>query len=175
MIQNLPYSLRVAKTVIVLCIALLAFLVALGNITDYYTNFYFVKHVFSMDTTFKGNGLMYRSIQNPTIHHLAYCFIILGEIIVSGLCFLGTWKMFKALSGSVTDFNKAKVWAVYGFIGGILIWFLGFEVVAGEWFGMWMSQTWNGLNSAERIVNFIAIGLIMLMLEEKGITPKPST
>jgi predicted small integral membrane protein len=157
---------RIAKTVIVFCVGLLAFLVAFGNITDYYTNFYFVKHVFSMDTTFKGNGSMYRAITNPTIHHIAYWFIILGEAVVAALCFKGSWQMFKNLSGAAAAFNKAKTWAVYGFVGGILIWFLGFEVIAGEWFGMWMSQTWNGLNSAERIVNFIAIGLIMLMMPE---------
>ena len=86
---------------------------------------------------------------------------------MSGLCFKGFYGMLQQLKGSVTNFNKTKTWAVYGFIVGILIWFLGFEVVAGEWFGMWMSKTWNGLNSAERIVNFIAIGLIMLMLPEK--------
>ena len=37
----------------------------LGNITDYASNFAFVQHVFMMDTTTPGNGIMYRAIASP--------------------------------------------------------------------------------------------------------------
>jgi Predicted small integral membrane protein (DUF2165) len=45
----------------------LCLLVAFDNITDYGTNYLFVQHVMSMDTTFPGNALMYRSITNPVL------------------------------------------------------------------------------------------------------------
>lgn len=31
---------------------------------------------------------------------------------------------------------------------GFLVWFFGFMVIGGEWFGMWQSSTWNGQEAA---------------------------
>ena len=43
---------RLSKTALVAAIAFLTTLVAFGNITDYETNWAFVRHVLSMDTIF---------------------------------------------------------------------------------------------------------------------------
>ena len=53
---------RYAKIVMCVCLAAFCLLVAFDNLTDYGTNYLFVQHVLSMDTTFPGNALMYRSI-----------------------------------------------------------------------------------------------------------------
>jgi predicted small integral membrane protein len=39
--------------------------------------------------------------------------------------------------------------------------------VGGEWFAMWQSRIWNGLASAERIVSFLVLILILLHLKEE--------
>lgn len=44
--------IRLSKALLVCAIALFATLVAFGNITDYGSNFAFVRHVFMMDTIF---------------------------------------------------------------------------------------------------------------------------
>ena len=44
---------RIAKTIMVACLALSALIVTFDNLTDYDTNFEFVRHVLSMDTTFR--------------------------------------------------------------------------------------------------------------------------
>ena len=44
---------RIAKIVMVASLALFAFLVTFDNLTDYDTNFEFVRHVLSMDTIFR--------------------------------------------------------------------------------------------------------------------------
>ena len=72
-------TVRLSKIILCLCLAAFAFLVTFGNITDYGSNFAFVQHVLSMDTTFPGNQLMYRAITNETLWNAAYWFIILGE------------------------------------------------------------------------------------------------
>mgnify|MGYP006212504177 CR=1 FL=1 len=41
--------------------------VVLNNITDYGSNFRFVQHVMSMDTTFDGNAAMYRAVTTPLL------------------------------------------------------------------------------------------------------------
>jgi hypothetical protein len=51
-------TVRLSKIILCLCLAAFAFLVTFGNITDYGSNFAFVQHVLSMDTTFPGNKLM---------------------------------------------------------------------------------------------------------------------
>ena len=59
------FMIRLSKTSMVLAMALFATLAAFGNITDYASNFAFVQHVFMMDTTTPGNGIMYRAIASP--------------------------------------------------------------------------------------------------------------
>ena len=78
---------RYAKIVMVVCLAIFCLIVVFTNLTDYGTNFLFVKHVLSMDTTFAGNALMYRSVTSPTLWNAAYLFIIAGEGI-TGILFL---------------------------------------------------------------------------------------
>ena len=47
---------RIAKITMVGCLAAYAFLVTFDNLTDYGTNFEFVRHVLSMDTTSPANA-----------------------------------------------------------------------------------------------------------------------
>ena len=45
---------------------------------------------------------------------------------------------------------------------GSLIWGFGFMVVAGEWFAMWQSQTWNAQEPAFRILLTVLAVLIFV-------------
>src|SRR4029077_19101136 len=86
-------TLRMLKIVMVAGLALDALLVAFGNITDYGSNFVYVEHVMSMDTTFPGSNLMYRSITMPALHHAAYVLIIAGEGLAGLLLAVGAWPL----------------------------------------------------------------------------------
>jgi len=70
---------RYAKILMVLSLAAFAFMVTFNNVTDYGSNFAFVQHVLSMDTTFPDNAAMYRAVTNPLLWHLGYWLIIAGE------------------------------------------------------------------------------------------------
>ena len=161
------FLFRIAKTVSVFAIGILSLLIVIGNTTDYYTNYYFVAHVMKMDTTFPVSNTHYRSINNPLLYHAGYIFIIVLEIIMTVCCLRGSWLLFKNLKSTNEIFHAAKNWAVAGIIIGIIIWFMGFEVVGGEWFAMWQSASWNGLGSAERIVSFLVLILILLHLKDE--------
>jgi predicted small integral membrane protein len=153
---------RLAKIVMVLILAVFCLLVAFDNLTDYATNYLFVQHVLSMDTTFSGNSLMYRSIINPIAWQVAYALIIAAEAATGVLLLAGAVRLWQARAGSGTDFNRAKDYAVAGSALAFLVWFFGFMVVAGEWFAMWESQTWNGQEAAFRFVLVILAVLIFL-------------
>jgi len=61
---------RLAKVTMVTALAVYAFIVAYDNIVDYGSNYEFVKHVLSMDTTFPDNALKHRAISNESIWRL---------------------------------------------------------------------------------------------------------
>jgi predicted small integral membrane protein len=163
------FLFRVAKTISVASIALMSLLIVFGNTTDYFTNFLFVEHVLKMDTTFPDSHTHYRSIDRTFLFHVGYILIILMESLMAYCCIKGSWLLFKNLRSDATLFHASKNWAVAGIIIGIVIWFLGFEVVGGEWFDMWQSSIWNGLPSAERIVSFLVLTLILLQLKEEAL------
>jgi predicted small integral membrane protein len=164
-----PVLLRLAKAIAVAAIGLMAFLVAFGNITDYYSNYFFIAHVLKMDTTFPQSHLHYRSINNMYVFHAAYILIMTMESVVAFCCIKGSWVLFKNLKSSAAKFHASKNWAIAGIIIGIVIWFAGFEVIGGEWFAMWQSASWNGLLAAARIVSFLVLVLLLLHLKEDEI------
>lgn len=161
------FLFRLAKAVLVAAIGIMAALIVIGNTTDYYTNYIFVEHVMKMDTIFSGSQIHYRSISNPFFFHAGYIFIIALELLMAVCCLKGSWLLFKNVRSDSPKFHAAKNWAVAGILVGIIIWFLGFEVVGGEWFAMWQSPNWNGLASAERIVSFLSLALILLHLKDE--------
>ena len=157
---------RAAKAVSVAAIALFATLVTFGNLTDYNTNFMFVEHVLSMDTIFPASTIKYRAITNPAAHHAAYALIIAAEALTAVLCWIGAVQLARGLRADVRTFNRAKRFAVAGLALGFLLWQVGFMSIAGEWFGSWQSQQWNGVPSAFRFVMTIIGVLIFLTLPD---------
>lgn len=159
--------LRLIKAFAVAAIGLLACLIAINNITDYYSNYWFVVHVLKMDTTFPRNHLLYRSINNTFTFHVSYIIIITMEAIMAFCCIKGGWLLFKNLKSNAVVFHASKNWSIAGIAIGVLVWFLGFEVIGGEWFVMWQSTMWNGLAAAERILSFLVLILILLHLKDE--------
>ncbi len=157
-------TVRLSKIILCLCLAAFALLVAFGNITDYGSNFAFVQHVLSMDTTFPGNKLMYRAITNEALWHAAYWLIIMGEALTCILFLTGAWHLWQARHQTSAAFNRAKRFAVIGATMGFLVWFFGFMVVGGEWFAMWQSQTWNGQDAAFKF--YVAILGVLIYLNQ---------
>jgi predicted small integral membrane protein len=163
---NVVLLVRVSKTAMVAAIALFASLVAFGNITDYGTNFVFVQHVLSMDSIFPDATIKYRAITSPILHHAAYNLIIAAETLTAMLCWIGAFRLLWTLRADALSFNRAKRWAVAGLTLGFLVWQVGFMSVGGEWFGMWMSQQWNGVPGAFRFLMTILGVLIFVSLRD---------
>jgi predicted small integral membrane protein len=169
---------RYAKIIMSLVLASFCLLVAFDNITDYCTNYLFVQHVMSMDTTFPGNKLMYRSITNPVIWQIAYGLIIATEGITGILFLAGAIRLIQARNAPGAVFNEAKTLVIAGGTLAFLVWFFGFMVVAGEWFATWQSKDWNGQEAAFRFY-MAALGvLIYVSLPDgdlPGTAPKATT
>ena len=162
--------MRIAKISMIAALAAFALIVAYDNIADYDSNYEFVKHVLSMDTTFGGNALKDRAIANETMWHLAYVLIIAAEAATGLLLAFGALVLLRWLKSPAAIFNHAKVWAVAGLAIGFALWFFGFLVVAGEYFAMWQSKLWNGQEAAFRITAVILGVLIYVSLPDNDIS-----
>ena len=160
-------ALRAAKATTVAAIALFASLVAFGNLTDYNTNFAFVEHVLSMDTIFPFSTIKYRAITNPALHQAAYAVIIATEALIAVLCWIGAITLVRRLRADATTFNRAKTFSVLGLLLGFLLWQVGFMSIGGEWFGMWMSEHWNGVPDAFRFFVTILMVLVYVVLPDR--------
>lgn len=155
--------LRYSKASLVAAIAFFASLVAFGNITDYGSNFAFVHHVMLMDTIFPDATITYRAIDSVVLQHVFYIVIIALEALTAILCWCGAWRLLRQARSTGAAFNRAKGVAIAGLTLGFLVWQVGFMSVGGEWFGMWMSEQWNGVPDAYRFFSTIALVLIYLV------------
>jgi predicted small integral membrane protein len=158
--------IRLAKVTMIASLAAYAFIVAYDNVVDYGSNYQFVRHVLSMDTTFPGNALMHRAITNESIWRAAYALIIVMEGLTAMLLGLGAVTLLRRLNTPAEIFNRSKVWAVAGLTVGFGLWFFGFMVIAGEYFAMWQSKVWNGEDAAFRIATVILGVLIFVSLPD---------
>ena len=72
-------------------------------------------------------------------------------------------------------FNGAKGAAIIGLTFGYLLWQVGLIGIGGEWFGMWMSPEWNGVESAFRFLMMTLGGLIYVGLPDRDMTRDSGT
>lgn len=157
---------RVSKSIMVASVALWISLVAFGNITDYGTNLAFVNHVLSMDTLFPDTTIRYRAIASSALHQAAYLLIIAAEVLAAVLCWIGAIRMVRAIPAPQA-FVRSKNPAVMGLTICLLIWLVGFIAIGGEWFGMWMSTQWNGIESAFRF-SALVLGILIFVVIPDG-------
>jgi predicted small integral membrane protein len=69
-------TLRTIRVILVFGVAIFYSLVVFNNVTDYGSNYEFVRHVLMMDSTFPGNRGMWRAINAPLLHAAFYFSII---------------------------------------------------------------------------------------------------
>lgn len=160
------HPLRVLQSLTLFLAGLYGLFVFAGNLMDYDSNFQFVRHVLSMDTTFEGNALMWRAIDNEVIHHIAYIGIIVAEGLFALLGIIGGVKLFLLRNADAAAYSHARVWGYAAYGVGFLIWFLGFIVIGSEWFAMWQSSTWNGKDTAMPIVTLWAAFAVLLAMND---------
>jgi predicted small integral membrane protein len=157
---------RISKVVLVAAVAFYLTLVVINNVTDYDANYHFVQHVLSMDTTFADTHGMGRAIRSDLANRVAYGIIIAWEALSALLSWWAAANLIRRIKANAAAFNRAKDLAVAALTLSLLQWFLAFISIGGEWFLMWQSKLWNGLDSAFRMFACVGIVLIFLILPE---------
>lgn len=161
-------AVRLTKIALVLSIGMYCLLIAYNNIVDYGSNFIFVQHVLTMDTTFPDNAVRAsRALLDPRLHHIAYLFIIAAEVVIGMICAAGAIHLSQALWKPASLFNDAKSVAILGLAIGLSFGFVVFLVLGGEWFQMWQSQIWNSQDAAFRFIGTIGLILLFVAMEDR--------
>ena len=153
---------RAAKLHLLAAIALYYTLVVFNNLTDFGSNYEFIRHVLSMDSTFPGNHAIRRALPSPGIHLVFYWLIIVWEIVTGTLAWWGLVNLIRALRRPANVYNAEKRMAIIALTLSMLMWLVAFVDVGGEWFLMWQSHSWNGQEEAFRM--FMIVGVVMLLL-----------
>jgi len=162
-------SLPFAAAMLVALNGLYIALVAFGNITDFGTNQPFVQHVLSMDTTNFGAepgtnldpDVMWRAVESETIQNAAYMGIIAWETLTA-IVLLGSLLFWAR--GRDDGFARARAASTIGLLMLVALFMGGFIAIGGEWFQMWKSSAWNGLDPAFRNAALGLIGLVVVHL-----------
>ena len=167
-------NLRLSQLALVVSCALYMVFVVFNNLTDYGSNFLLVQHVLAMDTTFPGNSGLWRAINSSVIHHAFYASVIGWETACAVLLVLGSARLWSTRDAAAAAWCAAKKSANAGLTLGLLLWFLAFITVGGEWFLMWQSSKWNGLGPALRMFTVMGFVLLLLNLPEDRVTVEKS-
>jgi len=162
---------RTSKLLLLCAVALFYTLVVFNNLTDFDSNFQFVRHVLMMDSTFPGNRGMWRAIDSPTIHLVFYLSIITWEVVTMALLWWGASHLLRALRQPAAQFNTAKRIPILALTVSLLMWSVAFLSVGAEWFLMWQSHSWNGQEPAFR--NFAMVTLTLLFLIQPETDSQP--
>ena len=105
---------------------------------------------------------MYRAVTSPLAWQITYGLIIATQIVCGILFLAGAIGMWRERYAAAEIFHRAKAYAIAGSLLAFLLWFFVFMVIAGEWFAMWQSQTWNAQEPAFRILRTVLAVLIFV-------------
>src|ERR1700694_5160131 len=159
-------ALRVSKAVLVFAIALFYTILVLNNITDYGSNYEFVRHVLMMDSTFPANHDMWRAVNSPLVHTVFYIGIIAWELVTMVLCWWAGVRLLKSYRADRARFAAARDVAVIALTPTLLMLLVAFLDVGGEWFLMWQSQIWNGQEAAFRVFTIVVVVFLVVVQRE---------
>ncbi len=149
-------------------------LVVFNNLADYGSNYRFVENVLKMATTFEGNRGLWRAIEAPALHHLFYGVIILWEFFAMALISAGTLRMWQSRRRGSLAWQNAKSITIVGHTAALLLWYVAFLAIGGEWFLMWQSRRWNGQDAAGRMFIVMAACLVIILLRDPEPDEEPA-
>ncbi|GAA2612694.1 DUF2165 domain-containing protein [Streptomyces axinellae] len=158
---------RAVSSCVTVMTALYFLVVAFDNLTNPASNWEFVKGVLSGDGMAEGNGFEWREIHATWFAAVVYAVVIAGEtaagvlLLHGGACGL----LRRARSAA---WERAQRTVLAGGVVGLLIFFLGFVVIGGNWFAMYLNDKWNGMDPAFQNTVVVLFTLVLSLLVSAG-------
>ncbi|MFW7224081.1 MULTISPECIES: DUF2165 family protein [unclassified Serratia (in: enterobacteria)] len=142
----------------------------MNNITDFSdTAQHAVAPLLSMQDTYNVPGQMWRAINVSWAPFIGMAAITTMETLAGIFATIGIVVMLKNFRNPYHDFAKGKAWSMMGASFAILVWGIGFMVVAGDWFLAWQAKE-NPLATQMGAMMYTlpcVLTLIILMLQRE--------
>lgn len=106
---------------------------------------YAVKPMLAMTDTYGNPAQTWRAVTVDWAASIGLIGITFMETMAGVLGAIGMFKMIMAFKGSYAAFQMGKLFVIGGCTCAILVWGVGFMVIAGDWFLAWQSK--SGLNT----------------------------
>lgn len=157
---------RAFASALVIMTALYYVVVAFDNITNPSSNWPFVRGVLSGDGTPPDDGFEWREIDAHWFAVASYVAIIVDETL-AGLAMLYAGIQGLRRTTSPQRWADAQKLAVVGAGIGLLVFYLGFITIGGNWFIMYLNGTWNGLdpafqNTVTTLFTFVVVAVVAI-------------
>ncbi|MEH4990297.1 DUF2165 family protein [Enterobacter asburiae] len=94
----------------------------------------------SMKDTYNIPGQIWRAIDLPEAPYIGLAVITTMETLAGFLASVGLILMLRDFRQPYQQFSTGKAWAMAGAACAILVWGVGFMVVAGDWFMAWQAK-----------------------------------
>lgn len=142
--------MKLLKIALVAGMALVMTITTINNILMPAATYGAIALALSMSTTFHNAMEMWRAIVNPGLLWVIAVLIIVAEAVGALLCWIGVARLWGARADTAR-FNQSKSMALIGLTWVALFYFVGWLVIANEWFAMWQSTKMNVLQDAFRL------------------------
>jgi predicted small integral membrane protein len=161
---------RLVLVVMALFPTLWGFLGLLNDATDFNdTVANAVRPMLEMTDTYDNPWQQWRAITSPWAAPVALVGIMAVETLAGIFGLIGLALMVRNLRGGTAAFDQGKAWMMLGCLFAILVWGVGFMVVAGDWFLSWEAKTMPLSNQLGGMIYFLpnALGLIVAMVHRE--------
>lgn len=153
--------LRLLKIVLVLFVSLQALFYALQNLANLDQAYQFTGYVIGNAEHASYPSSLFPAITNPVLVWVALIVILVGEFIAGALAAKGAFDMWSCREASAAEFAQAQLFAIYGCMVSMIVWFGLFMVIAGAYFQMW--QTAAGSASFNGAFQYFAASALVLI------------
>jgi predicted small integral membrane protein len=168
--MDLRMAKRLALIVMALFPALWGILGDLNNATGFSsTANYAVAPLIAMTNTYGNPWQTWRAITAPWAAPVGLGIIMAVETAAGILGVIAVVVMLVNLRASPAAFAKGKAWMILACLAAILVWGVGFMVVAGDWFLTWQAKTEPVATQLGAMIYFLpcALALIVAMIHQE--------
>jgi predicted small integral membrane protein len=161
---------RLALIVMALFPALWGLLGFLNDATDFTgTVNNAVRPMIEMTNTYNNPWQMWRALTAPWAAPAALTLIMTTEGIAGILATIGIVAMLANLGSDAAAFARGKAFMMLGCLVAILVWGIGFMVVAGDWFLSWERSKDPLATQSGAMIYFLpcALALIVAMMHRE--------
>ncbi len=161
---------RLALIVMALFPALWGLLGDLNNASDFRsTATNAVAPLIAMTNTYGDPWQTWRAITAPWAAPVGLILIMAVETTAGVLGAVSIVVMLANIRGSAADFARGKAWMILACLAAVLIWGVGFIVVAGDWFLAWEASKDPLSTQLGAMIYFLpcALALIVAMIHHE--------